>query len=120
MRLTRRQFVAGGTGALGAAGLYALVDRFALGSADSPTRVLPSEQHALGRLETVVDNGVEVVVPQLHHEVVTATVAVGATKAALLGAKEALEAVLARADQRYGPAPAGLSVRVGGGLPSGR
>jgi hypothetical protein len=39
------------------------------------------------------------------------------TKAALLEAKGALEAVLARADQRYGPAPAGLSVSVGWGLP---
>jgi hypothetical protein len=117
VRLTRRQFVAGGTGALAATGIYALVDRFALGTAESPTRVLPSEQHALGKLETVVDNGVEVVVPPLHHEVVTATVGVDPTKAALLEAKGALEAVLARADQRYGPAPAGLSVSVGWGLP---
>jgi hypothetical protein len=117
VRLTRRQFVAGGTGVLAAAGIYGLVDRFALGSAESPTRVLPSEQHALGKLETVVDNGVEVVVPPLHHEVVTAKVALDPTKEALLEAKQALEAVLARGDQRYGPAPAGLSISVGWGLP---
>jgi hypothetical protein len=117
VRLTRRQFVAGGTGVLAAAGIYGLVDRFALGSAEAPTRVLPSEQHALGKLETVVDNGVEVVVPPLHHEVVTAKVALDPTKVALLEAKQALEAVLARGDQRYGPAPAGLSISVGWGLP---
>jgi hypothetical protein len=117
VRLTRRQFVAGGTGVLAAAGIYELVDRFALGSADSPTRVLPSEQHALGKLETVMDNGVEVVVPPLHHEVVTARVALDPSKAALLEAKQTLESVLARGDQRYGPAPAGLSISLGWGLP---
>jgi hypothetical protein len=117
VRLTRRQFVAGGAGALAAAGIYGLVDRFALGSQETATRVLPSEQHALGKLETVIDNGVEVVVPPLHHEVVTATVKLEPTPAALMEAKEALDDVLARGDQRYGPAPAGLSISVGWGLP---
>ena len=117
MRLTRKQFVAGGAGALAAAGIYGLVDRFAIGSSTESTHVLPSEQHALGRLETVVDNGVEVVVPPLHHEVVTAMVRVDETPAALLEAKESLEAVLQRGDNRYGPAPAGLSISVGWGLP---
>src|SRR5206468_2579634 len=60
VRLTRRQFVAGGAGALTAAGVYGLVDRFT-GAPQRTHRILPSEQHALGRLETVVDNGVEVV-----------------------------------------------------------
>jgi hypothetical protein len=115
--LTRKQFVAGGAGALAAAGIYGLVDRFALDSETQTTRVLPSEQHALGKLETVVDNGVEVVVPPLHHEVVTAMVRVDETPAALREAKEALEAVLQRGDARYGPAPAGLSISVGWGLP---
>ena len=117
MRLTRRQFVAGGAGALAAAGVYGLVDRFALGSDQTATRVLPSEQHVLGKLETVIDNGVEVVVPPLHHEVVTAVVKLEPTAAALMQAKEALDEVLAGGDQRYGPAPAGLSISVGWGLP---
>jgi hypothetical protein len=117
VRLTRKQFVAGGAGALAAAGIYGLVDRFAIGSSTESTHVLPSEQHALGKLETVVDNGVEVVVPPLHHEVVTAIVRVDQTPAALLEAKESLEAVLQRGDNRYGPAPAGLSISVGWGLP---
>jgi hypothetical protein len=117
VRLTRRQFVAGGAGALAAAGIYGLVDRFTGGPARGPTRVLPSEQHALGKLEIVVDNGVEVVVPPLHHEVVTAILRVDQTPAALGEAKEALEGALSRGDDRYGPAPAGLSISVGWGLP---
>jgi hypothetical protein len=116
VRLTRRQFVAGGAGALAAAGIYGLVDRFT-GTDSSATRVLPSEQHALGKIEVVVDNGVEVVVPPLHHEVVTAVLHVDETPAALQEAKQTLEDVLRRADARYGPAPAGLSISVGWGKP---
>ena len=56
MRLTRRQFVAGGAGALAAAGVYGLVDHLTEAPARGPARVLPSEQHALGRLEIVMDN----------------------------------------------------------------
>jgi hypothetical protein len=116
VRLTRRQFVAGGAGALAAAGVYGVVDRLT-GSPERSTRILPSEQHALGRLEVVVDNGVEVVVPPLHHEVVTAVLRVDKTPAALIEAKQKLEEVLSRGDDRYGPAPAGLSISVGWGLP---
>ena len=115
MRLTRKQFVAGGAGALAAAGIYGLVDRFTGSSGAERTVVLPSEQHALGRLEVVVDNGVEVVVPPLHHEVVTATLRVEESPAALREAQEALEEVLRRGDDRYGPAPEGLSISVGWG-----
>jgi hypothetical protein len=117
VRLTRRQFVAGGAGALAAAGIYGLVDRFTGAPARGPAGVLPSEQHTLGRLEIVVDNGVEVVVPPLHHEVVTAVLRVDQTQAALGEAKDALEDALRRGDDRYGPAPAGLSISVGWGLP---
>jgi hypothetical protein len=117
MRLTRRQFVAGGAGALAAAGIYGLVDRLTGAPERSTTRVLPSEQHVLGKLEVVLDNGVEVVVPPLHHEVVTAILRVEETPQALGAAREALEDVLRRGDDRYGPAPAGLSISVGWGLP---
>jgi hypothetical protein len=117
VRLTRRQFVAGGAGALAAAGIYGLVDRLTGAPQRSGTRVLPSEQHVLGKLEVVQDNGVEVVVPPLHHEVVTAILRVDETPQALGAAMEALEDVLRRGDDRYGPAPAGLSISVGWGLP---
>jgi hypothetical protein len=116
VRLTRRQFVAGGAGAVAAGGIYALVDRFTGGSSRPSVR-LPSSQHALGKLEIVVDNGVEVVVPPLHHQVVTAMVKVGESPAALRDAQELLQDVLRRGDERYGPAPAGLSISVGWGLP---
>ena len=81
MKLTRREaIVAAGGAALGAAGVYELVDRFA-GSpkrtAVSPVRHRP-EQHLLDGVRVVEDNGVEVLVPPLHHEVVTARVALAA------------------------------------------
>jgi hypothetical protein len=117
VRLTRRQFVAGGTGALAAAGIYGLVDRLTGKPDRSAPRVLPSEQHVLGKLEVVLDNGVEVVVPPLHHEVVTATLRVDPSAAALREAQAVLQAALSRGDDRYGPAPAGLSISVGWGLP---
>jgi hypothetical protein len=112
VRLTRKQFVAGGAGALAAAGIYGLVDRFT-GSDSAATRVLPSEQHVLGKLEIVVDNGVEVVVPPLHHEVVTARIAGGD----LRDAKRRLEAALQELEDRYPSTPKGLGVTVAYGLP---
>ena len=117
MRLTRRQFVAGGAAALGAAGIYELVDRFATTPDRASARVLPSEQHVLGRPQVIVDNGVEVVVPPLHHEVVTASLKVGETPEALREARETLSATLRELDARYEPAPKGLSISLGWGLP---
>ena len=78
MKFTRRQALAGAAaGALSAAGVYELVDRLA---GSSPRRVaagaLPPEQHVLDGLRVITDNGVEVTLPPLHHQVVTAHVAV--------------------------------------------
>jgi hypothetical protein len=117
VRLTRRQFVAGGAAALGAAGIYELVDRFATSPERESTSVLPSEQHVLGRPQVIVDNGVEVVVPPLHHEVVTAVLKVEATVDALSEARATLGETLRDLDARYEPAPKGLSVSIGWGLP---
>ena len=117
MRLTRRQFVAGGAAALGAAGIYELVDRFATAPERESTRVLPSEQHVLGRPQVIVDNGVEVVVPPLHHEVVTAKLNVEPTAAALAEARATLGESLQELDAHYEPAPKGLSISLGWGLP---
>ena len=76
MRFTRRQFLGGAAAAAaGGAGIYELVDQ--LGSA--PIRPvaepggLPPEQH-LFDLRSVQSEGVEVLVPPLHSEVVTATI----------------------------------------------
>jgi hypothetical protein len=61
----------------------------------------------------VEDNGVEVVVPPLHHRLVTANV-----RADDLGsARRELEDALQELERRYEPTPAGLGITVGWGLP---
>ena len=118
MRLTRKELIGGGAAAaLAGAGVYGLVDLFTDAPATRPRRRLPSEQHALGKLEIVVDNGVEVVVPPLHNEVVTALLRVEERPADLREAQAALQEVLGRIDAEYPPAPAGLSISIGWGLP---
>jgi hypothetical protein len=117
VKLTRKQVLAGAAaGALGATGAYELVDRLA---GSSPPRAaagpLPPEQHVLDGVRTVTDNGVEVVVPPLHHEVVTARLRVD--RADLADAGRALEAALADLERRFPPTPAGLGVAVAWGLP---
>ena len=118
MRLTRKQFVVGSAAsALSVAGVYELVDR--LGS--SPSRVAagshPPEQHMLEGVRVLRDNGVEVVVPPLHHEVVTAKLRVGETPRELREARRVLEDALRKLDERFEPTPAGLGVTVAWGLP---
>jgi hypothetical protein len=118
MRLTRRQAIAGAAaGALGASGIYELVDKLA---GDSPPRAatgpLPPEQHILDGQRVITDNGVDVIMPPLHHRVLTAKVKVGLRD--LRDAQRGLEDVLARLEARYGtPSPAGLGVTVAWGLP---
>jgi hypothetical protein len=117
VKLTRKQVLAGAAaGALGAAGAYELVDRLA-GSA--PTRSaagpLPPEQHVLEGMRMVTDNGVVVVVPPLHHQVVTARIRVDVADAADAG--RTLEEALRSIEKDYAPTPAGLGVTVAWGLP---
>ena len=118
MRLTRRQVLAGAaTGALGAAGVYELVDRLA----GSPERAAASrvgpEQHLLDGQRLVVEEDVEVLVPPLHHQVVTARLRVPERMAALREARRELEAALAGLERRFEPTPGGLGVTVAWGLP---
>jgi len=115
MRFTRRQFLGGAAAAaVGGAGIYELVDQ--LGSA--PVRPvtepggLPPEQH-LFDLRSVQSEGVEVLVPPLHSEVVTATIAVDDLRAA----QHDLEQALRRLDAEHPANPAGLGVTVAWGLP---
>jgi len=120
MRLTRRKLLlAGGAGAaLAAGGIYELVDQLTGGSPSRPSAGgLPPEQHVLQGFRLVEDNGIEVVVPPLHHQLVTATVRVAEAKAALVDAQKELENVLARLEQQFEPTPAGLGVTVAWGLP---
>jgi hypothetical protein len=115
MGFTRRRFLGGAAAAaLGGAGVYELVDR--LGSA--PRRPLaepagmPSEQHLLD-LATVRSDGIEVVVPPLHSEIVTATLTVSDLRAAQRDLEDALRTL----DAGFPLTPAGLGVTVGWGLP---
>ena len=114
MRLTRRQALAGaGAAALGGTGIYELVDRLTRAPARPTATKLPVEQHLLEGVRAIRDNGVEVLVPPLHHEVVTVKVAPGD----LTRAQRDLEDVLADLDRRYQPTPAGLGVTLAWGLP---
>ena len=119
MRLTRKQLLAGGVaaGALTAGGVYELVDQLT-GSPKRPVAgALPPEQHLLQGVRVVEDNRVEVVVPPLHHQLVTARIKVGESKRELADAQAALEDALARLERAYEPTPAGLGVTVAWGLP---
>jgi hypothetical protein len=117
MRVTRRRFLGGAAAtALGGAGIYGLVDRL-VGSPARPVVArakLPREQHTFS-LESVDSEGVEVLVPPLHSEVVTATLKVDDRD--LFTAQHDLEAALQKLEAEYAPVPAGLGVTLGWGLP---
>jgi len=117
VKLTRKQVLAGAAaGALGAAGAYELVDRLAGSTpARSAAGPLPPEQHVLDGLRTVTDNGVAVVVPPLHHQLVTARVRVERANAA--EAARTLEDALRGLERQYASTPAGLGVTLAWGLP---
>ena len=117
MKLTRRQVIVGAAaGAVGATGIYELVDQF---SGDTPARTdaakLFPEQHLLDGIRVVDSEGVEVLVPPLHHEILTARVTAG--RSDLRTAQSELEQLLAQLDADYAPSPAGLGVTVAWGLP---
>jgi hypothetical protein len=117
MRLTRRRLLGGAlAGALaGGAGVYELVDRLTAAPARTvrPVAGLPPEQHLLD-LGTIVSEGVEVVVPPLHSELVTATLG---DVSDLRGAQLDLEDALRELDARYPANAGGLGVTVAWGLP---
>ncbi len=108
--------VGAAVGAVGATGIYELVDQFAGGS---PTRTTAAktfaEQHLLDGIRIVDSEGVQVLVPPLHHEILTARVTAG--RSDLRSAQGELQHLLARLDLDYAPSPAGLGVTVAWGLP---
>jgi hypothetical protein len=114
VKLTRREALAGAAAAaLGGVGVYELVDRL---SGAPPARAVgtrPPEQHLLDSLEVIEDNGVQVIVPPLHHQLVTARLRAGDPRTA---ARE-LEAALQTLEEKYDPTPAGLGITVAWGLP---
>src|SRR6185312_10556233 len=108
MRLTRRKLLfAGGAGAvLAAGGVYELVDQLTGSPARPAAGALPPEQHVLQDVRLVEDNAVEVVVPPLHHQLVTAKVKVGEGKEALVEAQTELEQTLRRVEEQFAPSAA--------------
>jgi hypothetical protein len=115
MRFSRRRFLGGAAAAaIGGAGIYELVDELT----KSPSRPaveptgMPREQHVLD-LRTVTADGVDVLVPPLHSEVITGTIKTTDLKSA----QNELETALLRLDTAYPLNPAGLGVTVAWGLP---
>ncbi|HYX61753.1 MAG TPA: hypothetical protein VE888_22385, partial [Streptosporangiaceae bacterium] len=136
MNFTRRRFLvstakAGGlAAALASAGIYEQVDQVqgrAVRVADQAAASLAPEQHLMN-LRTIPVNfkgvqqsgssSVNVVVPPLHFEVVTATLNVQKNAPSVAAAQQLLESTLSQLNQNYDPAtPAGLGVTVAWGLP---
>ena len=129
MAYSRREFlVRAGAAAFFAGGHYGLVDRMAgptvrpsraAGNASVAADTLPPEQHLFRGLSTVKDDGTLVTVPPRHHAVVTATLTVPATTAALQNAQAVLESAVAGLEARglLDFRPAGLGLAIGWGLP---
>jgi len=120
VRLSRKQFLAGaGAGALGAAGIYELVDRLtpAPKRAARPKAPLPVEQHLLEGVRIVREHGIEVVVPPLHHQLVTLELKSGESARDLRQAQAELEHAFASLEGGYAQTPAGLGATVAWGLP---
>src|ERR687896_1600914 len=118
MRLTRKELLgAAAAGALGAAGVYELVDQLAEAPERAAGGPLPDEQHLLAGMKQLEHEGVQVVEPPLHHQVVTAKLRVEARRSDLREARETLEAAIRTLERRYDLTPAGLAVTVAWGLP---
>lgn len=77
--------------------------------------MLRPEQHLLDGVRVVDSEGIPVLVPPLHHRVLTARVAVD--KADLPAAQQQFERVLAGLESDYTPTPAGVGVTVAWGIP---
>ncbi|HEV8064993.1 MAG TPA: hypothetical protein VGP46_09185 [Acidimicrobiales bacterium] len=113
--------------AVASAGAYGLIERLAPPQArwradlvDYVRRPdLPVEQYLFCETAVVANDGVEVDVPPLHHEVVTATLKVDPSAAALRRAGAELEKVLSSLEDEglLTYTPAGLGLAVVWGLP---
>jgi hypothetical protein len=117
MKLTRREVLVGAAaGVVGAGGIYELIDKLTGGSPQRPAvaAALP-EQHLLEGIRIVRSNDIEVLVPPLHHEILTARV--NADRPGLRDAQGELEHLLAGLEGDYPSSPAGLGVTVAWGLP---
>ena len=112
MSLSRRELLRRGAVALAAGNIYSLLEALGLAPARAAAFAAPrAEQYLLGGLKVTREIGIEVVVPPLHHRVVTARVrTVGAAR--LVKAQARLEHALASSSagiRRLPPASASRS-----------
>src|SRR5258706_9206704 len=131
--LSRRRFLKGTVGTVGAAmasaGIYEMIDTIAQPPervAFAATQPWPLEQYIIENVRVIKDNGsgvnssngtILVEVPPLHSHVITATLNVPANTKALQEAQHHLESVLLGLEQKFSPSPRGLGVAVAWGLP---
>ena len=117
MKLTRRQVIAGAAaGAVGATGIYELVDHFSGATPEREAVAAPlPEQHLLEGVRVVDSEGVAVLVPPLHHRIITARVAADASD--VRSAQTELGELLSKLGDDFPSSPAGLGVTVAWGLP---
>jgi hypothetical protein len=94
--------------------LYGLVDTLAapVARAAVTRHGHPPEQHVLRGVRVMTENGVEVVVPPRHHQIVTAMIRVDPSRRALQQAHTELEHALAGLDREFDSTPAGLGTTV--------
>lgn len=122
---SRRAFLGGLAGVLGAGGVYPLVEELT----SAPARVastagveqhgsigVPREQHLINNISTS-RNGV-VLIPPRHLQIVTCRLRLPTGRTAVRAAQRRLEATLREIDARFDPAhPSGLGVIVAWSLP---
>jgi hypothetical protein len=115
MKLTRRRLLEGAVlTTLGGVGIDRLVERFTAVPQRQPrSGPRPREQHLLPDADTLFDGGVEVLVPPLHHRVITARLKVASSAEALREARHALDQALADVEASRQP----VTVTVAWGLP---
>jgi hypothetical protein len=118
VKLTRRRLIArAAVTALASLGFRRLGNGSAAAAPMRPAGKRPREQHLLPHLKVVRYEGVQVLVPPLHHRVVTARLRVDPTKKAMQDARGELDHVLAQLDALDAASPLGLAVTVAWGLP---
>jgi hypothetical protein len=112
---TRRAFARRAGGAVLGVPFLSLLDGITLARprvAQSP----PLEQHVVPGVRISTDNGVEIVVPPLYHELVTARLTTAAGRA-LLAARDELRLALHHIEKGQVTGPSGLLVTVAWGMP---
>src|SRR5258708_5775427 len=131
--LSRRHFLKGSVGTLGAAlasaGIYELIDTLVQPPervAFAATQPWPLEQYIIENVRIIKDNGsginssngtILVEVHPLHTHVITATLKVPGDGKALQGGRGPLESGALGLEQKFAPTPSGLGVLVAWGLP---